>query len=113
MKTLTATFQEHLAGGLLTVAWAWKITCTNGNEYFFTDHDTDLLIDGDIYESVSGAVGTSLSHKLNLSVDNMEITGFLESTKISEALISAGVLDYATVDIYLVNWADFEITQVT
>lgn len=112
-KTISESFKAHLAGELTTVAMCWKITRTDGEEFFFTDHDVNLLIDDDLYEAASGALGTTLSQKLDLSVDNMEISGFLQSEKIKEADIVAGLFDYADVDIFLVNWTDFQATQVT
>lgn len=113
-KTITTTFKNHLAGELLTVAWCWKITRTDGEEFFFTDHDVDLLIDGDTYLSASGSVGTALSHKLNLSVDNMDISGFLEaSAQVLQSDITGGLFDYSDVDIFLVNYIDYEVTQIT
>jgi uncharacterized phage protein (TIGR02218 family) len=111
-KTISAGLKNHMAGEVTTVCMCWKITRMDAEEFFFTDHDVDLLIDGDTYESALGAVGTTLSQKLNMSVDNMEITSFLDTVKIDEVDISAGLFDYATVDIFIVNYVDFEVLGV-
>jgi uncharacterized phage protein (TIGR02218 family) len=113
LKSISDELKAHLAGAVTTLAMCWRIRRLDGQEFLFTDHDVDLVIDdgGDwdgVYESVSGVIGTTLSYKIDLSVDNMDISGFLAAAKVSEADIAAGLFDYADVDIFLVNWTDYE-----
>ena len=110
MKTVSATLQSHIEGELTTLATCWKLTLKNGTEYFFTNHDVDLLIDGDTYEASSGMMPKALDQNTRLAPDNMDVIAFLESAKISEADILAGDLDYATIDIFIVNYNDLKPT---
>lgn len=106
-KTITDTFKTHLQGELTTIATCWKITRLDGEEFFFTDHDRDITIDGDVYEASSGVLPLSLVQKSTLAVDNMEIVSFLESDKIREIDIIAGKFDGAIVDIFVVEYEEY------
>lgn len=112
-KTISGGMQTHLAGGLTTVCMAWKIVRLDGEAFYFTDHDVDLLIDGNTYKASTGMVPSAISQQRDLSVDNQEVVAFLDDTSIVEADIMAGLWDYADVSIYLVNYAEYEVTEVT
>jgi len=105
-KTIGNDLKNHLAEDLTTVATCWRIARVDGVEFFFTDHDVDLTIDDDVYEASSGMMPSALSQNKTLAVDNMEVVAFLESLKIDEADLVAGLFDYAQVDIFVVNYAD-------
>jgi uncharacterized phage protein (TIGR02218 family) len=111
-KAIGAALLAHLAQTVTTIAMCWKITRQDTVQFFFTDHDVDLLIDGNTYEAASGALPTSLTQKRDGSVDNMEIMSFIESDKITEADIMAGKFDYALVDIFIINYVDYEVGQI-
>lgn len=104
MKTVPTALQATLESELATLATCWKLSLQNGSEYFFTDHDVDLVIDGDTYEAASGMMPKALDQNTKLSPDNMDVVAFLESAKISETDILAGDLDYATIDIFVVDY---------
>jgi len=104
-KTIGAALKSHMAQEVTTLATCWRIERTDGTEYFFTDHDVDLVIDGDTYGAASGMITSSLTQQRGLGTDNMEALSFLESDKIVEGEINAGLFDHATVDIFYVNWA--------
>lgn len=112
-KEIGAALLAHLAQDVTTVAMCWKITRQDAVEFFFTDHDVDLLIDGDTYEAASGALPTTLTQKRDAAVDNMEIMSFIESDKITEADIMAGKFDYALVDIFIINYVDYEVSLIS
>jgi uncharacterized phage protein (TIGR02218 family) len=105
-KEIGSDLQAHFAGTVTTLAICWRIARTDGEEFFFTNHDVDIVYDGDTYEAASGAMPSALSQDRGLSVDNMEATAFLESDKIAEADLQAGLYDMATIDIFYINHAD-------
>lgn len=106
MKTIFTDLKNHLAGNLTTVATCWRLVRQDGAEYCFTDHDTDLKIGDKTFAASTGMIPTALSQNRGLSVDNMEVVAFLELDKIHEADIAAGLFDYASVDIFLINQAN-------
>lgn len=101
---MSDTLKAHLAGELMTVATCWRLTTRSGVEHFFTNHDVDLVIDGDTYEAASGMLPMAMSQNEKLAVDNMDVVAFLDSDKISESDIIGGVFDRATIDIFLVDY---------
>jgi uncharacterized phage protein (TIGR02218 family) len=111
-KTIGNDLKDHFDANLTTLATCWRLTRPDGAEYFFTDHDVDLEVDGDTYEATSGMIPTALSQNRGLAVDNMEVVSFLESDKIVEADINAGEFDYAVVDIFIVNYEDLTMGKL-
>jgi uncharacterized phage protein (TIGR02218 family) len=106
VKTITDEFKSHLEGEVTTVAICWKITRKDGQQFFFTDHDRDVVVDGDTYEAASGVLPMSMTQKDDLSVPNMNAVAFLSSDKIVEADIVAGLFDEAVVDIFAINYEE-------
>jgi uncharacterized phage protein (TIGR02218 family) len=104
-KTLSAPLQLHVAQEVTTLATCWRVTLTNGTAYAFTDHDADVVVDGVTYLASSGYNASEIQTSSDLSVDNLEIMGFLDSPVILEADFLAGLWDYAAINIFRVNWA--------
>jgi uncharacterized phage protein (TIGR02218 family) len=106
MKTISANLDTHLNQTVTTLASCWKITRTDGVAFHFTDHDQDLTISGDEYESSRGFSRTAVENTSAMKVDNTDVEGILESDSITEEDLRAGKFDYAEVEVFLVNWAD-------
>jgi len=102
-------FQDHVAGGLTTLASAWALTRGDGVVLGFTDHDCDLRFDGIVFRADSGMTATAVQQGTGLAVDNAEALGALRDDSISEADIDAGRFDGAELRAWIVNWAD--VTQ--
>lgn len=112
MKTVSAGLKVHLAQPLTSLAYLWKLKRRDGTLYGFTTHDEDIAYnngDGDgsvTYLASSGFTNTATAGKSDLAVDNMEVTGFLDSEVLKEGDIRGGLYDDATIKIMMVNWAD-------
>jgi uncharacterized phage protein (TIGR02218 family) len=96
----------HLQGGVTTLARAWEIRRRDGLRLGFTDHDGDLVIEGEVFVASTGMAAKALQHTTGLSVDNTEAVGALSDAAIDEADLIAGRFDGAEVRVWLVNWAD-------
>lgn len=105
-KTIGASLKAHIAQNLTTLATCWKLQRQDGVKFFFTDHDKDLVIDGDTYDAESGWLPSQLEQNRALAVDNMEATCFLDSDRIVEGEIHGRLFDHATLDVFLVNYED-------
>lgn len=105
-KTISNELKTHLALEVTTLATCWRIIRVDAEEFFFTDHDTDIVYDGDTYLSAKGALPSSLQQTGNLAVDNMEAMTFLDPSTIQEDEVQAGLFDYASVDVFVINYAD-------
>jgi hypothetical protein len=103
-KTISSAFSDHLELEVTRLCTAWQIVRTDGAEFFFTDHDQDLVYDGDTYRSASGFDRTAITGNLTFAVDNLDLVGITDADQISEAEIRAGLFDGATVFIFLLIW---------
>jgi uncharacterized phage protein (TIGR02218 family) len=112
MKTATTQMAAHLNSDCTTLASLYKITRKDGQVFTFTDHDKDIVYGGSTYEASLGFSPTAIQNKADLSVDNQEITAFIDSAVIKESDIRFGIWDAADVEIRLVNWADLSMGEI-
>ena len=110
MKTISGGLQSHLAQTTTTLASLWRITRTDGVNFYFTDHDDNIVFDdGDgsaTYIAKTGYNRTAVANDVTLAVDNMDVTGVFNSDDIKETELRAGLFDYAEVRVYIINWDD-------
>ena len=115
MKTISNDLRTHLDGTVTSLCSAWRMTRTDGTEFYFTDHDQDITFDdGDgsaTYVSSTGYNRSAVANNVGLSVDNMDVEGVFDNDQIKEDELRAGLFDYAEIKVYVLNWAD--LTQGT
>lgn len=104
MKTVSANLKAHLEGEVLTICTLWKVTRTDAQVFGFTDNSRDVVYSGTTYEAATGHTPSSIKTTSDLGVDNLEVQSILDSSTITEADIQAGLWDYATVEIMVVNY---------
>lgn len=112
MKTITPELQAHLEGEVTTLATIWRITRTDGANFYFTDHDQNITFDGNIYEASSGYNRSAMDNKSGLPVDNLNILGFFDNDAITETDLRGGLFDFAEVRIGMVNYRDLTQGQM-
>lgn len=106
MPTVPLTLQQHLDTGATTLAWCWRITREDGVVLGFTEHDRTLTFDGTDFEPETGLEPSEIRQGTDLAVDAQDAQGVLDSERITETDILDGRWDDATVEAWLVNWAD-------
>jgi uncharacterized phage protein (TIGR02218 family) len=106
MRALPLTLAEHIAAGVTTLCWCWRVVRRNGETLGFTDHDCDLTFDGTVFEAATGLSASEVRESVGLAVDNLEVESALSSDRISEQALAAGDFDDATVEIFRVDWSD-------
>ncbi len=111
-KTITAGMDTHLDQEVTSLATCWRITRTDGIEFFFTDHDADIIFEGNTYEASSGYQRTAIQNDSTLSVDNLDIEGIFDSEAIKETEIRVGLFDFAEVRIFVVNWQNITDSDI-
>lgn len=104
MKTVSANLKSHLQGETLTICTLWKITRTDEQVFGFTDNSRDVVYGGVTYEAATGHTPSSIKTSAALNVDNLEVESVLNAATITEADVEAGLWDFATVEIMLVNY---------
>jgi hypothetical protein len=106
MKAVATALAAHLAGDVTTLATCWRITRADGVVFRFTDHNRDLVVDGELYEASAGYSRTAIANDAGMGVDNLDVEGVFESAAVTEEELRAGLFDWSEVRIFLVNWAD-------
>lgn len=106
MKTVDAALLTHYAQDTTTLATCWKVTRVDAQVFGFTSAAQDLVVGGITYAAATGFTPTNIETNAALSVDNLEVNSVLDASAVTEADLLAGLWDYATVEIFEVNWAD-------
>jgi uncharacterized phage protein (TIGR02218 family) len=106
LKAVSTALASHLAQDCTSLAYLWKVTRTDGTILGFTTHDQDLTYLGTVYAAATGFTNTAVANKSDMSVDNLEVTAFLDSEIITEPDIRAGLYDGCDVEVRVVNWSD-------
>lgn len=96
--------QTMLQGDVTTIAYLWQVTRTDGWVLGFTTFDQDINYAGVTFEAATGLTNSANQSNSDLSVDNLEVTSFLESDAITEDDIRAGLYDGSDVELYLCDW---------
>jgi hypothetical protein len=106
VKSVSAALEAHLGEETTTLATCWRITRTDGVEFFFTDHDRDLDFEGNLYLASTGYSRTAIANDASLAVDNLDVEGVFDAAEITEQDLRAGLFDHAEVRVFLVNWTN-------
>ena len=106
MKPISPALAAHLQGETTTLAYLVKITRVDGVVKAFTTHDRDVTVGSVVYKADGAVTPSAIESRAGLAVDNLEITGILDSAALTDADLQAGFYDFARVDVAVVNWAD-------
>ena len=90
--------KTHLETGDTRVCRCWLVVRRDGTRFGFTDHDEDLVFDGQRFRADTGMTPGAVQKSTGLSVDNVEVVGALADTSLTEADIEAGRMDGAVVE---------------
>ncbi|WP_108484065.1 DUF2163 domain-containing protein [Oceaniglobus ichthyenteri] len=106
MTGFPTALQAHLETGITSVCRCWQVVRRDGVRFGFTDHDSTLAFDGQVFVASEGMSARAFEQTTGLAVDNSEALGVLSDVSVSEEDILAGLFDGAEVLAWLVNWAD-------
>ena len=112
MRTIPIALQSHLDSGSTTLARLWKVTRMDGEVFGFTDHDQAITFAGTTYEARSGFDASAMKAAGDLSVDNLEAGGLLDSAGITAQDLEAGLWDDASIEVREVNWRDLSMGSI-
>jgi uncharacterized phage protein (TIGR02218 family) len=106
MRSLPASLAAHLSEGVTTLCRCWRLVRRDGQSFGFTDHDRDIVFGGTTFFARTGLEAAEATAELGFAVGGGEVAGALVSAGILESDIAAGRYDDATVETWLVNWAN-------
>jgi uncharacterized phage protein (TIGR02218 family) len=105
-KNLTPAMRAHLDGETTRLAAIWRITRKDGAQFFFTDHNRDIVLGGEVYRADAGFARTAIRSDAGFAVDNLDLVGMFAEGGIVEDEVRAGLFDGAEIAISFVNWED-------
>jgi uncharacterized phage protein (TIGR02218 family) len=100
-----------MSDNLTTYATCWLITRTDDVQFAFTDHDQPLTIDGVTYQPGLSYTRTAIRTSSDLTVDNLEAQGVMDSSEITDADLRAGLFNHAAVQICTVDWQALTVVK--
>lgn len=106
MRHVPDALQAMLDSGVSTLCHGWRVTRRDGGVLGFTDHDRDLVVDGQTFVAGSGIQGSESVLAQGLGVTGLELSGALGAATLEEADLAAGQYDGARVDQLLIDWSD-------
>jgi len=105
-KMITPAMRAHLDAETTRLAAIWRITRKGGQQFFFTDHDRDIVFAGDTYRADAGFERTAIRSDAGFAVDNLDLVGVFAEGGIVEDEVRAGLFDGAEIRVSFVNWQD-------
>jgi hypothetical protein len=109
---LSAGLKNHLSLPVTTLTMCWRIVRIDGATFGFTTFDNDMIILGVLYQSVSGFSQTAIQSGTTGQVDNLQVLGFFSATGVTENDVKNRLFDYASIYLFMVNWADQSMGQL-
>jgi hypothetical protein len=74
-KLITPAMQAHLGRKTTRLAAIWRITRKDGQQFFFTDHDRDIVFGGDTTGRMPASSVQRLRSDAGFAVDNLDWSG--------------------------------------
>jgi len=106
MKTGAAGINTHLSGVVLTLAECYKLIRKDTTVLGLTNHDDSIIYDGVTYLPSLSVSRSAISSNSELNVDNLELTGIIDSVYITDADLIAGLYDGAEIQMFIINYAN-------
>src|ERR687892_225160 len=89
-KIVTPAMRAHLDEETTRLAAIWRITRKDGQQFFFTDHDRDIVFGGDTYRADAGFERTAIRSDAGFAVDNLDLVGVFAEGGILMATARSG-----------------------
>lgn len=104
MFTIYAPMKSLMVNGSHRFASCWKITRADGVVIRLTDHDHDLVVDGETYTPTGGFNASAREFQEGVEASSLEIVGVLTSAAITHADLLAGKYRRAVISEKMVDW---------
>lgn len=106
MRPVPPGLAAHLEGSATTLCHCWKLLRRDGVVFGFTDHDRDLAFGGVAFAARTGLEAAEATAELGFAVGGGEVSGALVAAGVTEDDLAAGLYDDASIETWLVNWAN-------
>jgi uncharacterized phage protein (TIGR02218 family) len=105
-RAISSGLQSDYAAGTTRFVSCWRATLTDGTVVRAALHSDDIEFpvgSGEIYLAAQGFDPSNVESSGDLSVDNLEVQGFLASPSITADDIHNGRWDYAEIELFEIN----------
>ncbi len=106
MLSISHKLQSKLDQITTTFCHCWKLTRRDGHVIGFTDHDGDLTFGGVTYRASAGLKASEVENNASLAAAVREAAGALTGESLNETDLRNGLYDNASVETWLVDWAE-------
>lgn len=106
MRALSPELRARLDAEATSFCQCWRLIRRDGAVIGFTDHDCDLIVGGVVHAARAGLDATRGETALGFAAAGGEVDGVLVAEGLNEDDLAAGLYDGATVETWLVDWAD-------
>lgn len=102
--SLVMPLRSLLINGTHRFATCWKIVRVDTTTFRFTDHDKELVVNGETYTPAGGFLASARLFSEGVAAKNFEVNGVLTSDAITEEDLRLGLFRDAVVTETLVDW---------
>lgn len=106
MRTVPAAITAARQSASSRLAKIWRIERTDGVILRFTEHDRDLVVDGETFLATASFDPSAIKASADMSVDDLEVIGAFDSSFITEADLLGGRFNGASFWVAEVLWDD-------
>lgn len=101
MRTIPPILAARLAAGGTQTAHAWILRRADGAVFGFTDHDSDLTVEGVVCRAATGLDAKDMTSELGMAAGGGEVIGVLQAAALREDDIVGGAYDGAEIRSFL------------
>lgn len=106
MRNFSSALRQHLQSETTNLCYCWKIIRKDGFSLGFTDHDKDIFLHDICFQSQNSLAVNAVENSIGFQSVGAHISGALSSDLISIEDLDAHLYDNATLETWVVNWAD-------
>jgi len=112
MRDYTPEMQAHIEQSTTTLTTCIRLERLRDSVVVAaTVFNRPLTIDGDVYSSI-GFKPADLASGADLDIPTTEVIGILDSSTLTEDDLRAGLWDFASYELFQVNWADLSMGRI-
>src|SRR5216684_8409640 len=105
MKTIPIGLAAPIAGEYAAMVKCIKVTRSDGVIFAFTARDRPITISGVTYLPAFSFADSAIRTNSDMTVDDTEILGVVDSSEITDADLRDGRFDHAKVEEFLADWS--------
>lgn len=106
MQTLTNEMDAALAETLTYLCRIWKLVLANGEEFFFTDLTTDIIVGGQLYQYDPGVKVSAVVRSAGGQPDNTQVEVTTSANFMKQNRLRQGALKRASFEMWIVDHRD-------